>query len=535
MPEELEEQPGQQLDFGRYLDIVRRRHILFLLVLFLVWLAVWGSSWILPPRYKSGTLILVEQPMLPKNYVVPNVTDDLQERLQSITQQILSRTRLLLIIDKLHLYQQKGHTLTSDEKVDKMRKDIDIELVRDPQNDAITAFRVYYTAPEPHIAQAVTGELTNLFINENVRVREQESEDTTEFMQNQLANARASLADQDAKVRAFEAAHEGSLPTEEASTLQILSGLQSQLQNEQDALSAANQQRVYHQSMIDQYRALQTPAHTASGAPTGLPAVDEQLDTLRTKLADLSTRYTDRYPEVQEVKSEIAKAEKEREQLIASLKKDGTSKSHAADAQPQDSPDPARNAPLLQIESQLQVDQVEIANRERAIASLKSRINDCQARLSSEPAVAQQLADLTRGYDQSEANYNDLLKKETESRMATSMEQMQEGERFTMLDPPSLPLKADFPNRLKMCGAGLVAGLALAALIVGLLEFMDDRLHSDKEIRKLLPVAVISEIPEIRSPQDESRYRRQIWLGWAMAAAIFATILAGSAFSFLRA
>src|SRR5271169_1990027 len=109
MEEKYEEQSPEGLDVQHYLQVVRRRHIHFLIPLFLGWLVVWGASWVLPVRYKSSTLILVEQPTMPKNYVEPNVSDDLQQRLQSITQQILSRTRLLLIIDKLHLYSDSHH------------------------------------------------------------------------------------------------------------------------------------------------------------------------------------------------------------------------------------------------------------------------------------------------------------------------------------------------------------------------------------------------------------------------------------------
>src|SRR5271170_7113716 len=176
MEEIYEEQGAEGLDIRHYLQVVRRRHIHFLIPLFLGWLLVWGASWVLPVRYKSATLILIEQPSMPKNYVVPNVTDDLQNRLQSITQQILSRTRLLLIIDKLHLYGDSHRQLTPDEKVELMRKDIDIELVRDPHNE-ITAFNIYYSAHDPHVAQQATGELTNLFISENLKVRQQQSED----------------------------------------------------------------------------------------------------------------------------------------------------------------------------------------------------------------------------------------------------------------------------------------------------------------------------------------------------------------------
>jgi uncharacterized protein involved in exopolysaccharide biosynthesis len=196
--------------------------------------------------------------------------------------------------------------------------------------------------------------------------------------------------------------------------------------------------------------------------------------------------------------------------------------------------DPAQNAPLLQLQSQLKSDDIEIANREQAIVSLKSRINDYQGRLSEEPAVEQQLADLTRGYEQSQANYNDLLKKESDSQMATSMEQMQEGERFIMLDPPSLPAKPDFPNRLKMCGAGLGGGLALGILAVVGLEFFDDRMHSVKEIQTLLPMSIISEVPEIVTASDVRSSKMRIVFGWASAAFVFLILLAGSAFSYLH-
>jgi hypothetical protein len=114
------------------------------------------------------------------------------------------------------------------------------------------------------------------------------------------------------------------------------------------------------------------------------------------------------------------------------------------------------------------------------------------------------------------------------------MEHLQQGERFTMLDPPTLPLKPAFPNRLKFCAMGFAVGMLLGALVVGVMEFLDDRLHSDKEIKKLLPTTVISEVPEILTAADEQLTRRRVFFGWAMAVLIFISILAGSAFSYLH-
>lgn len=532
--ESSEEQGSEQPDIHRYLDVVRRRYMHFLIPLFLGWLVVWGAGWVLPPRYESSTLILVEQPSMPSDYVTPNVSENLQDRLQSITQQILSRTRLLSIIERHHLYEGAGSQSTPDEKVLLMRKDIGIELVQRDDKKGITGFTITYQGKNPQIAQQVTGELTDLFIDENLKARQQQSEDTTSFMESQLANASASLAEQEAKVRDYEARHEGELPSQQASNLQILSGLQAQLQSEQDALNNAKQQGTYFQALIGQYRALSGNSATGGGGPTTLPAIDQELDTLRAKLANLRSHYTERHPDVQSLKDEIAKTEKMREQLRAGLQSKGKSGGlTAAEPLAQDMSNPTETSAILQLESQQEANKLEIANREHAIASLNARVNEYQARLNSEPARAQELADLTRGYDQSKANYDDLLKKKNESAMATSMERMQQGERFTMLDPPSLPTRPTSPNRLKLCGIGLAVGVALSLIVVGGFEFMDDRMHNEKGIKDLVSVAILSEIPEIVTPSDERSRKRRVVFGWAMAALVFATILAGSAVTYL--
>lgn len=536
MPEFIEEPEATrtQIDPERYLDLIRRRHVPFLLALFVGWLAIWAASWILPARYKSTTLILVQEPSMPKNYVTPNVSDDLQDRLQSITQQILSRTRLLTIITKLHLYQDTKRKLTPEDQVTLMRKDIDIELVRDSRTEEISAFRINFSARDPRIAQSVTAMLTDLFINENLRTRQQESEDTTNFIKDQLDSARSNLAAQEAKVRDFESQHEGELPSQQPTNLTILAGLQSQLQNEQDALNSARQQRAYFEALLGQYATPTSATHTTAEplqttSPTA--ALDQQLDVLQAKLANLKSRYTDRYPDVLATQDEITKVEAMRQEVLSSSKNKATKGGGSAGA----AAGTSVLSPLAQVRGQLEANQLEIANREQTIASLKARINEYQGRLNAVPATQQQLADLTRGYDQSKQNYDDLLKKESESEMATSMEQMQQGERFIMLDPPSLPLKPDFPNRLKFCGLGLAAGVGFGVLLVLALEFLDKRMYVEKEIRALLPVPVIAAIPEIRSTEDVKRERGKMVLGWSVAVVIILVIAAGSAYSYLHA
>jgi len=531
MPELIEEQEYTKPDFERYLHLVQRRHLHFLLPLLVGWLVVWSASWFLPTRFKSSTLILVEEPTMPEKYVAPNVNENLQDRLQSITQQILSRTRLMTIIDKLHLYAGEKSRVTSDEQVERMRKDISIELVRDSRNSEISAFRVSFSAHDPRVAQQVTNELTGLFITENLKVRQEESQGTTTFIEKQLEDARVSLAEQEEKVRKFQSAHEGSLPTQQSSNLQILGGLQGQLQTEQDFLNTAKQQRVYYQTLIEQYKNLHPAAKTGEGGlPLDLTSIDQELAKMQAQLTELSSRYTDNYPDVQKLRIQIAKTQRIRQEILNSLKTDPKQQADSTTLSEAD----VQNSPLLQLKSQLQANQLEIASRERSIATLQARIGEYQGRLNVEPETEQQLAELTRGYEQSKANYDDLLKKKNQSEMATDMERMQQGERFTVLDPPSLPGKPDFPNRLRFCEIGVGIGLALGSLVVLLFEFFDDRMHGEKEIKALLPVTVLAEIPEIQNPLDVKKEKRRLVLGWAMAGVIGVIILVGSTFSYLR-
>jgi succinoglycan biosynthesis transport protein ExoP len=532
MVDEFEEKPGEGLNLEHYWGIVRRRHMYFLVPFFVGWLVVWSASWVLPSVYKSSTLILVEQPSMPKDYVTPNVVDDLQAQVQSISEQILSRTRLLHIVDELNLYPQERGRLTHDDLAERMRRDIQIELVKGEQHQ-VTSFNITYSSHDPHMAQQVTGELTDLFINENEQLRQQESGDVTKFLESQVESARQSLAEQEEKVKQYKEQHLGELPTQLGSNLQILTGLQNQLQTQEDALNAARQQNAYLQSLMQQSRALQRSPKTGDSAPVGLPALDQELDKLKAQLADLSSHYTERHPDVRKLKEQIAKTEKLREQALADLKA-APANSSANDPSPSEDMNTADGAATIQLQSQLKANQIEMANRERDVAALTAKINEYQARLNDEPVREQQYLDLTRGYDQQKANYDDLLKKKNSSAMATSMELRQQGEHFRMIDPPSLPVKPSFPNRMQLCGVGLGVGLVLGGVLAGGAEFLDDRLYNERELKELLPVTVISEIPAITSQADERRQAKKLWISWATTGVVFATILVGSAISYLR-
>jgi polysaccharide chain length determinant protein (PEP-CTERM system associated) len=529
MTEEELQESGAPIDFTEIKGIVRRRRWQFLLPFFCGWALVWGASWLIPSTYRSGTLILVEEPAVPEKYVVSNIDSDIQQQLDSITQQILSRTRLLRIIDKLGLYDKERQHRSPDDLVEKMSKDIVIELSHGDDRK-LSAFNIYYANRDPRMAQLATAELANLFISENLEQRQQRSENTTNFLENQLEQAREKLAAQEAKMRVFKDQHLGELPTQTQSNLQILTGLQSQLQANEDSLSHARQQNTYLESLIGQYRAMDRGAKAGDGGSSGLAEIDKQLDQLKAQLADLTSHYTEKHPDVRKTKEQIAQLEGRRERIVAGINSGANTPSPEAAATTAFDP---KNAPQLELESQLKANRVEIANRQAEIKDEQNKINQYQARLNMAPVMEQQFADITRDYDQSKADYETLLKKKNESEMSTDLEKTQQGEHFRMLDPPNLPVRPYKPNRLQLCGLGFMVGLVMGGGFTFGKEKLSGKIYSEREIKKLIPFDVIAEIPSIETLHEQSSRRRGAWIAGAVALAIMGVILLGSAVTYL--
>ncbi len=530
MEEEFQEKPTEFPELHQVVGVITRRRWHFLLPFFAGWLLVWGISWFLPSVYRSGTLILVEQPAVPEKLVASNIDNDIQRQLDSITQQILSRTRLLQIIERLNLYAEDRKHRNPDDLVEVMRKDIEIELSRGDDRK-LSAFNIYYSNRDPRLAQQATSELANLLITENLEQRQGRSENTTRFLQDQLDQARGKLAEQEARVRAFKDKHIGELPSQTQSNLQILGGLQTQLQAQEDSLNRARQQNTYLESLLSQYRTLDRGSKASEGGPVGLGAIDKELDRLRAQLADLGSRYTDKHPDVRKTREQIASTEKTRERVIADVNKrgDGSTPEAASAAAPD-----IKSAPVLDLESQLKANRAEITNRQAAVREFESKIGEYQARLNRAPVMEQQLTDITRDYDQSKANYDSLLAKRNQSEMATDLEKTQQGEHFRMLDPPNLPIRPDKPNRLRLCGLGLVVGLILGGVTATGSEIIGGKVHTERQIKKVVPFEILAEIPTLETVAEQTAARRDSWMAGIAAAVIVACILAGSAITYLR-
>jgi len=537
MLDEQELKPLRSLD--EYWAMAKRRRWYIILPAFACWAVAWAGSWLVQSTYQSDALILVEQQKVPEHYVVPNVTVNLQDRLQSMTQQILSRTRLQSTVNRFHLYEtrRQGFFARSEDPIEQMRSDIKIDLVEAPGHPGqLTAFKIRYSSTSPQLAQQVNSELTSLFIDENLKSQQQLSESTTSFLQTQLTEARGKLEEQEAKVRAFKAQHFGNLPTQVESNVQILSGLQSQLQSTQHAIDGANQQKLYLESLQQEYRTVQGSLDNGDSTDASPDMLNKDLTDARERLQEARLRYTEDHPDVAKLKDRVAKLEKLKQDTDAAIATAEKAQKPATEGDPGATGNTQHwaTSPMIQVQSQLKANRLEIENYKQRAQKIESDIAVYQARLNLTPATEQELADISRGYEESKANYNSLLQKQNQSQLATSLEQRQQGEQFHILDPPSLPARPSSPNHLIISLGGLALGLAMGAGLTILMEMINVRVRHEKDLEGVIPLKVLVGIPHLDVPgEDRSRvlFRR---MEFGAAVLLASLILVGTLFAFYK-
>lgn len=516
---------------GLYWRIAVRRRWWILISFFVGWAAVLGASWIIPPKYSSEALILVQQQQVSQTYVTPNVTTDIASRMNTLTQQILSRTALQMIAEKFNLYPKEKASGDPDQIAEAMRKDISIDLqtAKTPGKEDLTAFKLSYKGKNPQVAQNVTNELTSLFIDTSVKHSADISQQTTKFFQDQLQLARTDLDEQESKLKAFKSQYLGELPEQLQSNLQILSGLQARLQASTDRLNNAEQQRVYLQSLNSQYKAA-VDQLGGGNVPVDPDTLDKQLEVLHQQLTVLQSKYTDKHPDVIKVKGEIAAAEALKSRMEKQIAKDS-----ASGEKRKLSPSELRTqAPVMQVESELKSNDLEIANDKAEIRNINNQISQYQSRLNLTPMREQQLAGLIRDHDQSQKNYDDLLKKSQQSELATNLVDRQQGEQFKLIDPPSLPLKPYFPDRTKMALAGIAVGLALGIIIAGAMEFADMHVHTDAQVKDLVGTAMmVVGVPSLWTPGEVRKNKRSAWMQAVTASLLLLVVVSVTAFTVL--
>jgi polysaccharide biosynthesis transport protein len=539
--------PSAALPVEHYLQLILHRKWLIAFV-FLIGTAVTiAVVQALPNVYTASTLILVDPQKVPESYVKSTVTGSIRDRLSTLSQQILSATRLQKIIDALHLYQAERKTMAREEILQKMRKDITTTVVSDfGASQDLQAFRISYNGTNPHLVAQVTNQLALLFIDENLKAREAQSAGTTEFIENQLQESRKALEEQEGKLKDFRLKHVGEMPEQQSADLQILGQLQSQVQLEGEGLSREEQQKSYLQSMMTQVvPVIDVDSGDDSGAPAltapkaGGPVAQPKKSALaldKDKLAELLTRYKDTYPDVMKLKKQIA--DEEARQALAGGSTEPVAAKPTVPVPPPPPPSvttksasaPAAPPVLLPrhfnpvLQAQIEASDQEIAKHRQEIQRLSKLVAGYQAKLESIPVHEQEITALVRDYEMTKAHYAQLEGLALQAETATQLEYRQKGEKFLILDPAVPAEKPSKPNRPLLDAAGALGAFLLGLVLAMSPEVFGMTIVGPLDITSSGNLTILEIIPVIKTRSDEILHRRR--MVFATASAIIATIAA---------
>ena len=527
-----------ELSAEHYFLILQHRKWFVLAVFLIVSCGTGVVSYLLPNVYTSETLILVDPQQVPPDYVKPTVSGDIRDRLGTLSQQILSVTRLQRIIDTFNLYPEARRDLAQEEVISRMRQDITIELIDEPggrsrRDEGLQAFKITYSGNEPRVVAQVTNELASLFIEENLKARERIATGTSEFIGDQLVVTERRLTELEGQLRDFKLKHAGELPDQQATNLQILGQLQARLQMVVDAQNRAEQQKGYLQAI-----AATQPAPEAASAETAATGEPTETDDSRAansdadipnlgliederRLAELRSRYGEQHPDVLRLQREVEETREIKQKGAEAAEELRAARFAPAPVQ---SPVPRKEAPLRlppgaqTIEALLaQVTGLdsEIANQKKEQERVLESIAAYQQRVEAVPIREQEIADVVRDYEMTKVHYSDLLSKGISAREATELEVLQKGERFTILDPAQVPEQPSRPNRILINAVGSAGGLVLGIVLALVTEFLGFSITLPQQIFAATGISVLGVIPIILTRADRLQRRRRAMAGAA--------------------
>jgi polysaccharide chain length determinant protein (PEP-CTERM system associated) len=455
-----------------YTTILKRRWWIIAIPAIIFPIVGFGITFLVQPEYISQTLVLVEQQKVPESYVKAVVTEDLNGRLATMKEQILSRSRLQPIIERFNLFANSK--LSMDDRIDLTRKNIGIAGIQSEiaRTNGLPGFYISFKASDARTAQLVCGEIQSLFVSENLNDRAASAAGTTDFLKQQLADAKAKLDEQDEKLRKFQQTYVGKLPGAEASNINMLTTLNTQLDATTQALTRLEQNKSYLESMA----ALQQQNQTAQmgehggGTPEGR---QNELQQLLAQETDLTSRYTDDYPDVVSVRRKIRELREQIAKAPAPV---------AATTERPSAPKLADSLGALQLRTQLRSMDQEIAMKKRDQGSIQTQLHLYQERVASSPEVEEEYKAITRDNQTAQTFYDELLNKIQTAKMAVDLEKRQQGEQFRVMDEPNLPESPSSPKRGVYVSGGLAAGIFLGLLIVGSLEYLDTAVRSERDI-----------------------------------------------------
>ena len=493
----------------------------------------------LPNLYRSTATLLLERQQVSETFVKSSVTSELESRLQTISQEILSRSKLQDLIVRFDLYPEFRKRATPEDVVERMRRDIRMEfkgrdIRMEPKESTVVvpqagpvatiAFTLSFRGRDPETVANVTNTLASLFVDENIKLRERQAAGTAEFLRVQLEEMKRKLDQEEQRVGEFKERHLGELPEQTPVNLAILERLNMELrlnkENQIRVMEWLDQEDLTRQLAMASKNATvkdptdTTPVRDPTDTPTGPVAIAARIAWLNQELTELRTRFSEKYPDVIRVKAEIAALERQ----LAETRNGETSETKADSMANQY---PSR---LKKVRSAAAVQLSALKEQEK---SLRQAIAMYQRRVDRSPRLEQEYQELFGDYKTMKEHYSALLQRYQEALVAASMEHVEKGDQVRLLDVAIPSKRPAAPNPLRLIVIGLILSMGLAGGAVWLIEHRDTSFHTLNELRAFTKVSVLASIPPIVTKTDTSRWQRRFCLGTA-AALVGLAILIGT-------
>ena len=500
----------KSLDINDYTEIFLRRVWYIVIPFIVIMAAATLYAFLLPKMYRATTLIFVSAQKVPESFVRPTVTSKIQDRLQSISQEIMSRTRLEQVISEFKLYSEEAKSLSREEIIELMRENIKVEIEGKEGRESV--FTISYIGADPRVVAMVTNKLASLFIEENLKLREEQSQGTSDFVSIELNATRAKLEEQEAAITLFKKQFIGELPEQREANLRIVDQLQIQSLKINDNVKAAQDRKMIIQQQLSDTK-MQMAFVPLSGNPKDertatttesdfsrlplptqkvLSRYQEQLNQGRNLLLELKSKYKENHPDILRAKRYVAELEEKIENIKAQeMGENMEAKETTISSSP-------LVASVKQMEGQLVATDLEIKRLQEEDSKIKAKIAQVQGRLEKTPIREIAQSNLTRDYQNMKESYQTLLGKSQEAQQAENLERRQKGEQFKVVDPARIPEKPMQEKVLRILIFGLLLGMGSGIGMAFLREQMDRSFRDAEDLEATMEFKVLANIPRIQ-------------------------------------
>jgi polysaccharide chain length determinant protein (PEP-CTERM system associated) len=493
-------------DYGKL--FLRRKWVIVFSVLAILFAASVYCV-ITPELYKSSITILIIPQTVPEDYVRSTVSAKVDKQLATIKQQLMSRTTLTKVMDELHLFEAERRKLSSEELVSRMRKMIQIEVVHGQNRGSSEAFSLSFLHEDPKKAMHAAALLASLFIDENLKTREHQAVGTSDFLESQLSSTKAKLEVMERRVKDYKIRYMGELPQQMDANLRLLTGLQDRLRNNETDLRTLEDRKAFLEAQITLIEKT-IPSHTAgSGSPVAASSTDpnqslnNELALKREKLAALTSKYTEKFPEVVRMKREVADLENRIDERVRQSAANPADKDPSTNLPGSGAGSSPENDEIRRLKTQLKATTGNIGSLRREGEEFRKNIAAMEQKVGQSPRREQEMISMIRDYDNQKRSYDDLLKKKLEADVSQNLEKRQKGTQFQILDPANLPEEPFQPNRKLVMWVSCLLALFLGFGAVIVLEAMDLRLRDVRDFRHFYKVPILAYIPTFREEEHE--------------------------------